>query len=264
LLAEAEVYSIRSNNAVGMAWIRYGRAVVRRRAGDLDTARELMLESLAWFRRDQFFFGEWVALIELADLEIERKRYRDAAAYFDEMLGLWEKTLSKELLVAAVTRIAGLFCSCDRPDSAVTLLSALDALGQSARLAAAPRDLDQSARTLELTRTRLDETRFAHAWARGEQATITSLIEDSRALLVSLVEPKPAASDPVDSGLSPREIDVIRLLADGLSNREIACELSIGESTVVSHVRSILNKLGLHSRTAAAAWAIRNRIAEPA
>ncbi len=63
---------------------------------------------------------------------------------------------------------------------------------------------------------------------------------------------------PEAGGLTAREIDVIRLLAEGLSNREIASELSIGESTAISHVRSILSKLGLSSRTAAAAWAIRN------
>lgn len=262
LLAEAEVHCIRSDNATGMAWIRYGRAMVCRHAGELEAAQDLMRESLAWFRKDQFFFGEWIALIELADFETERKQYRDASAHFDEMLRLWDETLSKELLVAAVSRIAGLFCTCDRADVAVSLLSALEAMGQSARLAASPRDLARSARTLAQARERLDAASFAAAWALGERATIETLIDDSRKLLATLIETQQTTLVP-GGGLTGREIDVIRLLAEGLSNREIARALSIGESTVISHVRNILTKLGLSSRTAAAAWAIRNGFDNP-
>jgi non-specific serine/threonine protein kinase len=262
LLAEAEIYSRRADNATGVAWIYYGRGVVRRGAGDLETAQHLIAESLTWFRKDQFFFGAWIALIELAELDLERGRYRGAAVYFHEMLGFWDATLSKELLVAAVSRIAGLFCARGRPDAAVTLLSALDALGQTARLAAAPRDLERSARTLADAREQLDESSFVAAWARGERATIASLIDDSRTLLLSLAEPRPAAPVPNDTGLSSREIDVIRLLAEGLSNREIAQELCIGESTVISHVRNIMIKLDLKSRTAAAAWAFRHGLCQ--
>ncbi len=56
--------------------------------------------------------------------------------------------------------------------------------------------------------------------------------------------------------LTQREIEVLRLLAQGLSNKEIARELGIGEKTVKTHVSSILNKLGLLSRTQAALHAI--------
>ena len=55
--------------------------------------------------------------------------------------------------------------------------------------------------------------------------------------------------------LSERETDVLRLLARGLANKEIARELSIAEKTVKSHVSSILGKLGVQSRTQAALYA---------
>lgn len=58
--------------------------------------------------------------------------------------------------------------------------------------------------------------------------------------------------------LSPRERDVLRLLAEGKSDREIAAALSLSYRTVTSYVTSVLNKLGLASRTAAAAHAIRH------
>jgi DNA-binding NarL/FixJ family response regulator len=55
---------------------------------------------------------------------------------------------------------------------------------------------------------------------------------------------------------------VLRLLADGLTNRQIAGRLVVSEHTVHRHVANILRKLGLPSRTAAAAWALRAGIAE--
>ncbi|MDW8214528.1 MAG: response regulator transcription factor [Roseiflexaceae bacterium] len=57
--------------------------------------------------------------------------------------------------------------------------------------------------------------------------------------------------------LTSRETDVLRLLALGRANKEIARELDIGEKTVKTHVSAILHKLGVPSRTQAALYAIR-------
>lgn len=64
--------------------------------------------------------------------------------------------------------------------------------------------------------------------------------------------------------LSEREIEVLRLLSTGLSNRDIAPLLFISESTVKSHVEHIINKLGVSDRVQAAVWAARHQIAAPA
>jgi DNA-binding CsgD family transcriptional regulator len=73
-----------------------------------------------------------------------------------------------------------------------------------------------------------------------------------------LAECNSAARRARSPGLSPRETDVLRLLAAGGSNRDIADTLSISVRTVENHVLHILTKLDLHSRTEAAAWAVRN------
>jgi NarL family two-component system response regulator LiaR len=61
--------------------------------------------------------------------------------------------------------------------------------------------------------------------------------------------------------LSERELEVLRLLARGMSNQEIADTLIIGEATVRSHVSSILRKLQLASRTQAALYDLREGLA---
>ena len=68
-------------------------------------------------------------------------------------------------------------------------------------------------------------------------------------------------STPRPRGLSPREEEVLRLVAEGLSNRQIAERLSLSERTVEHHVLHVLAKLDLPSRTAAANWALHNGLA---
>jgi DNA-binding NarL/FixJ family response regulator len=65
------------------------------------------------------------------------------------------------------------------------------------------------------------------------------------------------AATPDDASVAPlakREADVARLVAEGLSNKQIGARLFISERTVDSHVRSILNKLGFNSRAQIAGW----------
>lgn len=62
--------------------------------------------------------------------------------------------------------------------------------------------------------------------------------------------------------LTPRELDVLRALAHGLTNREIAEKLVISETTVKTHISSILSKLQLTDRTQAALWAVRENLVD--
>lgn len=74
---------------------------------------------------------------------------------------------------------------------------------------------------------------------------------------------RPPALPPAEQPLTEREVAVIQLVAQGLSNYEIATRLGIGERTVATHVSNILSKLHLASRTQAALYAIRAGLSDP-
>lgn len=91
---------------------------------------------------------------------------------------------------------------------------------------------------------------------RGESALHPII---ARKVLQELARPteKPPTPDP----LTPREVEVLKLVATGMGNPEIATELVISEATVRTHVSNIMSKLHLASRTQAALYALREGLA---
>ena len=72
----------------------------------------------------------------------------------------------------------------------------------------------------------------------------------------------PAQAAAPTPRLTAREMEVLRLVARGMNNRDIARELFISENTVKNHVRNILEKLQLHSRMEAVVYAVREKLLE--
>lgn len=99
--------------------------------------------------------------------------------------------------------------------------------------------------------TRLVEA--LHAAARGESVLQPSVAAKVVARIASLPDdPGPPRQQPLVTPLSERELAVVRLLAEGRSNREIAGELFLAEGTVKNHVTNVLTKLDARDRTQAA------------
>jgi DNA-binding CsgD family transcriptional regulator len=83
---------------------------------------------------------------------------------------------------------------------------------------------------------------------------------DLRSALARADRLSPAASASLPAGLTPREVEVLRQLAQGKTNREIAEQLVISEHTVINHLSHIFSKIGVDNRTGAAAFALREGI----
>jgi len=120
----------------------------------------------------------------------------------------------------------------------------------------------------ETARTRLDLARVLAALGRNDQAAEQARVaqealegmqaEREAQRAGALVSELDAAGAPeATTVLTPREVDVLKLVAQGLSNPEIAERLVLSEHTVHRHLANILRKLNLSSRSAAAAWGVR-------
>ena len=101
-------------------------------------------------------------------------------------------------------------------------------------------------------KTALGPSKFETEFKTGQQLSRDAA---ARLALGESASPAAAASDREGAGvLRQRETDVARLVADGLTNKEIGARLFISERTVESHVRNIMNKLGFNTRAQIAGW----------
>jgi NarL family two-component system response regulator LiaR len=100
--------------------------------------------------------------------------------------------------------------------------------------------------------------------AAAVRAAYAGEVHLDRAVARLLAQRMRARKDPEPAEpLTDREKDVLRLLGQGMSNKEIGAALFITERTARTYVSNILGKLGLQSRTQAALWAVENRFVEP-
>jgi DNA-binding NarL/FixJ family response regulator len=98
------------------------------------------------------------------------------------------------------------------------------------------------------------------AVARGQSLISPSMASKLLAEFNALSQQVAERSRSMSPRLTDRELQVLKLVAKGLSNREIAAELYIAENTAKNHVRNILEKLHLHSRMEAVVYAMREKL----
>ena len=99
---------------------------------------------------------------------------------------------------------------------------------------------------------------------RDAYAGKTQLHPDvARKLMAAVATPAAAAPRPPETDLTERELEVLRLIAQGLNNHEIAQKLTISEKTVKTHVSNILGKLHVEDRTQAAIYALKKGLGSP-
>ena len=184
---------------------------------------------------------------------VEMHRRNHAAAHD---LHLQALTIAIELglsfQVAAILQgLAAVAAAQRRYQDAVVLVSAATALFQLIGGYRYPRLERAYQRILEMVRQALDTRAFQSAWARGQSRT-------PRELLAQEGRHRPRQSDT--AGLTPREVEVLRLVAAGLSNGEVAARLFLSLRTIHAHLRSIYRKLGVSSRSAATRYAVQREL----
>src|SRR6266566_1804655 len=120
--------------------------------------------------------------------------------------------------------------------------------------------------TIASVHAQLGEQAFAVAWAEGRSMTLEqALAAQGQATVSASPSAGPASASPAKlpsypAGLTAREVEVLRLLARGLTNAQIARELIVSLLTVKAHVRSMYSKVGVTSRSAATRYALEQHL----
>jgi len=205
-------------------------------------------------------------LIEAAmakgDYEAARSRLAESLHIRQEMRDQWTVAWDLELgaTLAAIK---------EQPERAIRLASAAAAVRAASGTPLPVVEETRLQARLAPAYRALSESAAATAWAEGQAMSLDQAIAYAlgaeNAASLDRGAPIPAGVGRDSASLTPREREVASLLAQGLSDREIAAALVISERTAQTHVANILSKVGLRSRTQIAAWVHNHRQqAEPA
>ena len=228
--------------------------------GDLAVAERLFRESLSRQRQIGFIWGLSVTFRGLGDIALARNDTAQAADRYHESLSLVAQHGDLRFQSDALAGLADVAHLRGQNEWAARLLGASDRLHIERAVHAVISDRPFNPATIDAVRSTLHPDTFQRAWSTGAAMSLADLIAATHANLWPDAE---TVTGPVsgdfgqDSGLTARERDVLRLIAQGLSDREIARRLSISPRTVNGHVTKLLTKLNVESRTAAAALAVR-------
>ena len=148
-----------------------------------------------------------------------------------------------------------------RPSACVRLAAAAEQLRKSLGAAPVPTEQARVSRCLELAKRRLGERAYANIWLDVQARALETVLTEARHMLrAAPVHDSRSRGSADDGGLSVREREVALLVARGLTNPQIATELSISLKTVETHVGHVLNKLGVTRRVQIATWVMRREV----
>jgi non-specific serine/threonine protein kinase len=256
---ELEPVLVAGSVYVSQTLLRRGEATLA--GGDLAGAARYLEEAARRQRVQSFAWGLSETLRYLGDLARARGDLDAALGCYRESVALAGERGDPRLTAAALDGVAGVAAVRGQAERAARLFGAAAALREHLGATVVPWEHPARERDLAAVRAVLEPATCEAAWAAGATLPLETAAAEALADVDPTLGALPAP-DPADAmGLTPREIDVLRLLAQGRSNREIGEELFISPRTVNFHVTNLLAKLELDSRSAAAAFAVRHGLA---
>ena len=186
--------------------------------------------------------------------------YPAAQELYEESLALLGELGERWMIARGLVGLGEVVAAGHKLAWAAQLWGAADALRDALGIPIPPVELTEYERSLSATRVHLGERAFAAAWAQGRAMT------PQQALAAQGHKPTPTPSatpspQAYPAGLTAREVEVLHLLAGGLTDQQIADKLVLSPRTVHAHISSIYSKLAVTSRSAATRYAIEHHLA---
>jgi predicted ATPase/DNA-binding CsgD family transcriptional regulator len=248
----------------GIAFSLYLSGRLALRQHNRNAARSLFEEGEALFREMGHREGLAWMYVAYALLALEAGDNAAAQARYEQAESIARELHHRVLLVTCLEVLAGITGPRD-PLQAARLWGTAEALRQGLGVPLPPIEKAAIDRSIALARTQTDRNAFAVAWAEGRAASPEysprqqGQVRTETNLSTTPQFSPPAAGTLIDT-LTPRESEVLRLLAAGLTSNQIAQRLTLSILTVNTHIRSIYSKLGVSSRSAATRYAIEHKL----
>jgi non-specific serine/threonine protein kinase len=246
-------------------------AIVTLARGDARQATELCEESLTIRKALGYKGGCAHTLTILGRIALAQGAYERATACYQESLTLRQETGEKEGIATALEGLAAVTGMQREPVNAARLYGFAEALRTLLGAPLTPIDRPAYLQTVAAIRAQLDEAAFLKAWAEGQAMTLEEAIAEAVQVKAREHIPPTTLPAPVETpstpptrrnpfGLTARELEVLRLMTQGLTTTQIAAQLLISPRTADAHLRSIYGKLEVTSRAAATRSAFEHKL----
>ncbi len=270
-VAQAAVYNeqilafyrqLGDKTGIGVGLIDKG--VIAQLQGEWEQAIALYAESLALVREVAHKGLTAVSLHNLGGAVLHQGDARRAAACFAEGLALSREIGDRDPIAHNLAGMAGVMAAQKQPERSARLFGAAEALFDAMGQVAEPVDRTEYDRNAAMARAQLGDEAFAAAWAKGRTTTVEQAIAHALEPPPETppAPPPPTAPQPAvaaaayPAGLTAREVEVLRLVVQGLTDAQVAERLVLSAHTVHAHLRSIYGKLEVSSRAAATRFAV--------
>jgi predicted ATPase/DNA-binding CsgD family transcriptional regulator len=216
--------------------------------GNIDEAASLFEQADAMFVREGVGLGHGQALLNLAKVARARGEMRKAEALFVESLEVHWELRDKRGMAGCLRGLGSVYVRSKRFPEAARAFGTAEALREESGTPLHQNNARFDA-AVARTRNELGPDRFEREWRLGRTAPIETTVRDA-------IESNRHQTDtPSETALTAREVEVLRHISAGRSNRQIGEALFISERTAQTHVQHILTKLDVSTRAAAAARA---------
>ncbi|MFL5701739.1 MAG: response regulator transcription factor, partial [Ktedonobacteraceae bacterium] len=224
------------------------------------TARSLTVKSVALYKEMGHRYATAESLAALGKVLASSGDYAAAYAHYEESLAISGELGEKWVIAACLVGLGEVVAAQRQLVWAMQLWGAAEAIRDAIGVPIPPVELADYERSLSAARVHLGERAFAAAWSQGRSMT------PQQALAAKGQKPIPTSTRTMTpasypAGLTAREVEVLRLLAAGMTDLQIAEKLILSPRTVHTHISSIYSKLGVTSRSSATRFALEHRLA---
>jgi predicted ATPase/class 3 adenylate cyclase/DNA-binding CsgD family transcriptional regulator len=240
-------------------WISYALWIAGMTLAKTDVRRAFAAwdEGVAFVRTERVLFFEGFLARDAARLHTTDGEADAALVLFAEAVAAFQRAGNVPQLVITLASVPALFERLDRLAPAAVLLGALEQHPSSLH------HVPELADLTDRVERRLGAPRAAELRAEGSALDLGTAAAYARQQIdVARRDPARGPRRARPGGLSRRELEVLRLLADGLTSAEIATQLFISTRTAEHHVANIYTKIGVSSRASATRWALSHGVVD--